>query len=174
MSCGVTTEQSDEIKQGGWKVKCISLWQPWASLIALGAKTIETRSWPTNHCGPMAIHASKRFGPEERDICLEEPFYSALESMFNHTRGVFEVPLGAILCIVDLQECLRFVEGYRPPRREQDFGDFGPGRYGWQMKLVRKLETPVPFKGSQGFFEVPDELLSGAASESRTTMPFGT
>lgn len=39
--------------------KAISLWQPWASLIAYGVKTIETRSWSTSYRGPIAIHAAK-------------------------------------------------------------------------------------------------------------------
>jgi hypothetical protein len=40
----------------------VSLWQPWASLIAVGAKTIETRSWPAPKglIGQrIAIHAAK-------------------------------------------------------------------------------------------------------------------
>ena len=44
-------------------MKAISLWQPWASLIAAGAKTIETRSWapPKAIIGQrIAIHAAKR------------------------------------------------------------------------------------------------------------------
>ncbi len=41
-------------------MKALSLWQPWASLIALGVKTIETRSWATNYRGPLAIHAGLR------------------------------------------------------------------------------------------------------------------
>jgi hypothetical protein len=41
-------------------VRALSLWQPWASLVAEGIKTIETRSWGTRHRGPLAIHASKR------------------------------------------------------------------------------------------------------------------
>lgn len=40
-------------------MKALTLWQPWATLIAIGAKTIETRSWSTNHRGPLAIHAAK-------------------------------------------------------------------------------------------------------------------
>lgn len=40
-------------------MKALTLWQPWASLVALGVKTIETRSWSTSHRGPLAIHASK-------------------------------------------------------------------------------------------------------------------
>lgn len=45
-------------------MKAITLWQPWASLIACGAKTIETRSWGTPYRGPLAIHASKRMNQE--------------------------------------------------------------------------------------------------------------
>ena len=41
-------------------MKAITLWQPWASLIAVGAKRIETRSWSTNYRGPLAVHASLR------------------------------------------------------------------------------------------------------------------
>lgn len=38
-------------------MKVLTLHQPWASLIALGVKTIETRSWSTAYRGPLAIHA---------------------------------------------------------------------------------------------------------------------
>jgi hypothetical protein len=41
-------------------VKAITLWQPWASLVALGVKSIETRSWSTSYRGPLAIHAAKK------------------------------------------------------------------------------------------------------------------
>lgn len=41
-------------------MKAITLWQPWASLVAIGAKTIETRSWATKYRGPLAIHAAAR------------------------------------------------------------------------------------------------------------------
>lgn len=41
-------------------MKTLSLWQPWASLVALGIKTIETRSWSTKYRGPLAIHAARR------------------------------------------------------------------------------------------------------------------
>lgn len=44
-------------------MKAISLWQPWASLIACRAKVFETRSWapPLQLIGgPIAIHAAKK------------------------------------------------------------------------------------------------------------------
>ena len=42
-------------------MKAITLWQPWASLIACGAKKYETRSWATRYRGPIAIHAAKKY-----------------------------------------------------------------------------------------------------------------
>lgn len=38
-------------------MKAITLHQPWASLVAEGVKTIETRSWSTKYRGPLVIHA---------------------------------------------------------------------------------------------------------------------
>ncbi len=59
-------------------MKAISLLQPWATLVAIGAKRIETRSWATNYRGPLAIHASK--SPKMvNKLTWDEPFYSALK-----------------------------------------------------------------------------------------------
>lgn len=41
-------------------MKALTLHQPWASLIAIGVKSIETRSWSTKYRGPLAIHASAK------------------------------------------------------------------------------------------------------------------
>jgi hypothetical protein len=44
-------------------MKVLTLAQPWATLVAIGAKKIETRSWPTNYRGPLAIQFAR---PEQR------------------------------------------------------------------------------------------------------------
>lgn len=41
-------------------MKAITIWQPWASLLACGAKKYETRSRPISYRGPIAIHAAAR------------------------------------------------------------------------------------------------------------------
>ena len=41
-------------------MKAITIWQPWASLLACGGKRFETRSWATSYRGPIAIHAAKK------------------------------------------------------------------------------------------------------------------
>jgi hypothetical protein len=38
----------------------LSVKQPWASLIASGKKTIETRTWATTYRGPLLIVSSKK------------------------------------------------------------------------------------------------------------------
>ncbi|MEZ7793182.1 ASCH domain-containing protein [Niallia circulans] len=38
--------------------------QPWATLIALGGKEFETRSWQTKYLGKLAIHAGKSVDKE--------------------------------------------------------------------------------------------------------------
>ena len=40
-------------------MKALSLTQPWATLVVIGAKRIETRSWHTSYVGPLLIHAAK-------------------------------------------------------------------------------------------------------------------
>ena len=41
------------------KAPALSIWQPWAWLIAAGYKDIDNRNWRTNYQGPIYIHASK-------------------------------------------------------------------------------------------------------------------
>lgn len=51
---GLSQESQDFITQ----IKAISLHQPWASLIAMGFKKFETRSWGTNYRGKLVICAA--------------------------------------------------------------------------------------------------------------------
>jgi hypothetical protein len=64
--------------------KAISIWQPYATLLASGAKKFETRTWAPGslHMGePVLIHASKRWAEDERDLCLTDPaFFRALSA----------------------------------------------------------------------------------------------
>jgi ASCH domain len=59
-------------------MKALTVAQPWATLIAIGAKRIETRSWMTRHRGPLAIHAARAFPRIARDLARTSPFAEAL------------------------------------------------------------------------------------------------
>lgn len=101
-------------------MKALSLLQPWATLIDVGAKTIETRSWPTSYRGLVAIHASKGFPGECRELCEDEPFRGALirgglpcESRAPGAYFVVadDIPRGVVLCICRVVDCRRTCSG---------------------------------------------------------------
>ena len=149
-------------------MKALTLIQPWATLIALGAKHIETRSWPTKHVGWLAITASKGFPRECRDLMLEEPFRSALERYVSACGEEPVLPRGAVVCLAHLQAC-RPTEYWKAGARifgkgereyELAFGDFRDGRFGWYFDQVKQLKQPVPCKGARGLWDVPTDLAA--------------
>ena len=144
-------------------IKCISLTQPWATLVAIGAKQIETRSWSTVYRGPLAIHAAKEMPPEAVRQSFSEPFYSALRMKENGDR--WPMPKGAIIAVCDLVDMARITADNAPPEPERSFGNYTPGRWGWCLANIRRLPQPIPYRGHQGIRDVaPDvarQLLEG-------------
>ncbi len=139
-------------------MKVLTLWQPWATLMAIEAKRIETRSWGTKYRGPLAIHAAKTTKYLVNELLFKSPFYEALTGEgFNMKENDF--PFGSIIAIVDLVACCRVTGAYLPICPEFSFGDYRLGRYMWMTENARQLREPVPWKGRQGLFEVPDDVL---------------
>ena len=109
-------------------MKAISLHQPWASMIADGKKTIETRGWFTHYRGDLLICSTKK------------PI-------------VFGLPSGMALCIVRISHVHRMTK-YDEGKACCPVYD---GAYSWFLTDLRKIK-PFPVKGSQGFFEVDFEI----------------
>lgn len=135
-------------------MKTLTLTQPWATLVAIGAKHIETRSWYTSYRGPLAIHAAKGFPPSAIELCLEEPFATVLDAA--GVRRPRNLPRGAIVAVVDLVDCLETGYIVLPPEPELSFGDFTFGRFAWMMENARRLKTPLPCRGALGLWEGPE------------------
>lgn len=148
-------------------MKCISLWQPWATLMALGAKKNETRSWETMYRGPLAIHAAKKWNGELQSLCFTEPYQSTLREAIGGI-GRLRFPFGCIVAVVRLHACIRIGERNAPPADSNEFafGDYTPGRFAWCTDSLQRLAEPIPFKGAQGLFEVPDHLIRDALGQS--------
>src|SRR5262245_9293131 len=125
-------------------MKAITVIQPWATLLILGAKRYETRTWTTSYRGPLAIHAAKRYPNITWQLCCEEPFRSALH------RGGFllgsDLPTGVILGTVDLVAC-HPTRNLKLTGDEAAFGDYCPGRWAWEIANPRPLAEPIPFRG---------------------------
>lgn len=140
-------------------VKTLSLWQPWASLVAAGLKTYETRDWTTSYRGLLAIHAAMR---ESDDRVLN---YLTPEQR-SQLPGV--MPRGAMLCIVRLVDIvptgILTVDETFEDSLEFSLGDYSPGRFAWKLELVQVFEQPIPAVGKQGLFNwpVPEEAKAKA------------
>lgn len=101
----------------------LSLWQPYATLIAIGAKKIETRSWPTRYRGRLAIHAGQTFDWESQALVNDVPIFRRTlhagllrlsgqmfpgrHSLVGRDVCASDLPTGAFLATCRLVNCIR-------------------------------------------------------------------
>lgn len=132
-------------------MKALSLWQPWATLIAIGAKTVETRSWSTDYRGPLLIHAAKH--KNELKLARQYPFSEAL-ARGGYPWKLGDLPLGVCVALCDLV-AVDPTELVRDHLNDWEiaFGDYSPGRFAWKLANIRPIHSPI-IAGKQGLFEV--------------------
>lgn len=136
----------------------LTLHQPWASLIALGYKTCETRSWkPPRHIigERIAIHAG-RFMPELLPETIDDVLTERVGPLW---RG--SLPRGAVVATAELWFAGKVV-GYGPCVAHiqsahrtaevplDEYGDFSLGRWLWLLRDVEALWPPHQTRGHQG------------------------
>ena len=144
-------------------MKALTLYQPWASLIAHGVKTIETRSWASAGIlgERLAIHAGKRV---ERSLDPETE--RAIAALYG-PEWWRDVPQGEVVCttvIADLR-CVLETDGEvaylsqsplpdaSPTVAVDPHGDFGRGRWLWFFRDIQRLDPPVPAEGRMRLWE---------------------
>ena len=118
--------------------RALTLIQPWATLIAKGLKTYETRSWAPAYRGPLLIHAGAKVDREFTTELIADGVLAEDEKL----------PSMAILCVVDLWECHKTPGRF--PEAEYTYGDLSPGRWAWELRNLRVLRVPVGIKGQLG------------------------
>lgn len=148
-------------------MKAITVWQPWASLLATGKKHIETRAWRTNYRGEILIHAAKKpYSQVELMIPREDRKLIENALRLKYIDWKERVPTSVIVGKANLVNCVLIDETTSELIKEQHpdeyaFGDFTPGRYAWVMESPVLFKEPIPAKGKQGLWnwegEVPNE-----------------
>lgn len=143
-------------------MKVITLIQPWATLITLGEKKIETRSWKTKYRGDLLIHAGKKI---DKDICNTEPYKSILA---KHGYDSNNLPTGVILSRCNLTNCLEMAKDTGKyavledntivENNEYEFGFYDVGRYGWVLDDVKSLDSPIKAKGQLNLWNYDIEV----------------
>jgi hypothetical protein len=141
-------------------MKALSLHQPWATLMAMGVKQVETRSWSTKYRGPLLIHAANKWSPEQDRVARE----------YRHVLAGTLMEFGGIIGIVNLTEIVDaastslwinpwiqrriVIDGaLRIPRSEYALGIYNASRFAWLTTGARTL--PIHrVRGYQGLFNV--------------------
>lgn len=149
-------------------IPAITLWQPWASLIAAGAKPYEFRGWPApaRLVGlRVAIHAGARAVRKEevRSLLVQLQSPRAKETGVDPALGipVLEaamrgpgLPLSSVLCTATLGRPIRNAELAAamgiPWVNDSDRGEHS--NWGWPLTDVRVLEPFQPARGAQGWW----------------------
>ncbi|HWE00661.1 MAG TPA: hypothetical protein VG345_16535 [Bryobacteraceae bacterium] len=147
-------------------MKAITLTEPWATLVLLGAKKIETRSWACYYFNrPIAIHSAKRYPKREfAPLVNTEPFRSALRP-----GGVYCHPennCGQVIGIASFVACCH-VELIRDKLSENElaFGNYEANRYAFQLGPIKRLAHPIPATGKLGLWEWDHTLRPGEVIE---------
>jgi hypothetical protein len=150
-------------------MKAITVCQPYAHLILLpdshpDFKRTENRMWHTGYTGPLLIHAGKSRSWLETDD--DDP---SLVAFCDEPVRVADLVFGAIVGVVDQVGCwpaaalragmvrgLEWLKGHSHIEGPMCHVYLNP----------RRFETPVPYKGSQGFFDVPDAVVAEAIARA--------
>lgn len=147
-------------------MKALTVRQPWATLIALGAKRIETRSWSTRYRGPLAIHSSASFTRNMKKLCAHPPIREALGPFI----GPEQLTLGAVIAVVELVDCT-LITGpeSEPDEPESHFGIYEPGRYAWRLANVQRI-GPFPARGWLGMWDWDVEAVLGEMNQKLVSL----
>ena len=136
-------------------MKCLSIRQPWATLIVHGFTSCHVRSWRSAYRGPLAIHASLKLDADALEL-FRRPRLRQLFDAAGYA-SLFEMPRGRILGVVELSECqaLRdLAEGVLS--EELNELDSRAGKFVWRLVQPWVLIEPIVLSARRGIFDIPD------------------
>lgn len=141
-------------------LRAITLHQPWATLVALGVKSIETRSWSTRYRGPLAIHAGAtrpaRGEHGERFEVVDA--LGGTRVLWDRSTATFHsLPLGAVVATCTLADVVPMVGRYDP----------GPNGGGAWVDLGTRLAVFGLGDGGARAFDVEDQRPYGDFAPGR-------
>jgi hypothetical protein len=129
-------------------MRALSIHQPWAELIMLGRKRYELRTWKTGFRGQIAVHAS--FGMDHRLDDYEGARQAGLP--------IEKLERGAIVGTVELVDCTPFARSMANEMlaNRAHFSGWLQNLWAWELQRPERLRDPVPYRGRQGLFRIPD------------------
>lgn len=120
-------------------MKCLSVKQPWASLICMGLKDVENRSWrPKTAPGRILIHAGASIDKYAQDEA---------EDIVGHSLP--DLPRGAIIGYVDVYDFTEHSDSVWAGERHGS-------EWKWKLRDAKMFKKPIPYKGQLSIFTVPE------------------
>uniref|UniRef100_A0A5K3EI41 Activating signal cointegrator 1 n=1 Tax=Mesocestoides corti TaxID=53468 RepID=A0A5K3EI41_MESCO len=138
---------------------CLSMHQPWASLLVRGVKIHEGRSWYSAHRGPLWIAAAAKVPNEEEVRAVEEEY---LERGARKADLPTSYPVGVLVGCVNVDDVLPQKE-YRTkfPQGESN------SPYVFVCSDPRELLIKLPLSGQHKIYKL-DPHIHAAAKENLT------
>jgi hypothetical protein len=139
-------------------MRILSVHQPWATLIALGIKNVENRTWSTGYRGTLLIHASKS-PMDEFDVMKAKRLCREAGVSYPET-----FPTGGIIGSVELTGVI-WIEGLRVRTDHQtvkldELHGFNGDAYGFILEKPRAFPALIPMRGSLGLTIPTEEILA--------------
>ncbi len=144
-------------------MKCLTICQPYPELILQWIKRTENRTWPTAHRGKLLIHAGK----STKWLKLSHDG----KSDRRYDLPIDQLQFGMIVGICDLVGCVELLDAGKPhihkqwPWLLQHKHASGPVL--WIVENALRFVEPIPWRGEQGLFDVPDNVVRDAISTAR-------
>jgi len=127
-------------------MKCLTIKQPWTSLIIEGYKMYEFRSWKTNYRGKLFIHAGKNI---EKDMLNRFSKYN------------LNYELGAIIGEAELVDCILVDERFNQELIKINPIVYGKSnhveKYAWKLVNIKKYDKPIYVKGKLGLWNFDNQ-----------------
>lgn len=143
-------------------MKALSIRQPWATLIAAGAKNVENRTWSTSWRGPLAIHAALRWDRGAELDPLVEWAWPALAGPAAEAYPAPDAPAfaarGVIVAVARLVDCHRSERACCWPWGSE-------ASFHWVLADVRALSRPVAASGALGLWTPPPAVLDAVEGQ---------
>jgi hypothetical protein len=164
-------------------VRALSVIEPWASLISVGVKHYETRSFSTSFRGLLAIHASRNMPAwavefARQDIvtgplCRAGILPGNLDPWQYNTAACFRehLPLGCIVAVAELVVCVPTIACVAISSQERAFGDYSPGRWAWGFLNIRRLREPISCRGALSLWTVPPNVVEQIRAQGVEVLP---
>ena len=152
---GVTRVQDRELMEMSDDGMCLSMHQPWASLLVMGIKIHEGRTWYSQHRGRLWIHAGSKV-PTQEEIQELEQFYR-VHLQCDNIQFPGHYPTSCLLGSVDVTDVLA-QEEYQEQYPEGESGS----PYVFICTNPQELMIKFPMSGKHKLFKLDNKLHAAA------------